>query len=350
LSRWPVVCSRVLTLLGFAFASRPACCEPKLVVDLDYRTDTTLAGCPSDAAFRTQVRSQLGYDPFRGDSAQKVVARAAADSQGIQGFVRWYDAEGTPRGERELTSPNKNCAAFARAMSFAIAVQIQLLNEEAANPTPHASEAASEVEQAAETPGKAPATPPPRSSRASPAPGSGASTAAADGQRPRWQFMIGAGPALRFGVSPRATAEGRIFAAVRRDLFAVEVGADASLPTRNPTTEGAGFEVNLAGGSLAGCGFLGPFAGCLVNRWGRLGVRGFGVDVPHASSGLVAQLGPRLVLNGSFAKSWKGAVRIEALVALSPWRVILRGQEVWRAPPLSLAVGVDLLAVFNDNP
>ena len=45
-----------------------------------------------------------------------------------------------------------------------------------------------------------------------------------------------------------------------------------------------------------------------------------------------------------------GAVRIDALVALSPWKVTLREQEVWQAPAVSLSVGADLVAVFNDNP
>jgi hypothetical protein len=36
----------------------------------------------------------------------------------------------------------------------------------------------------------------------------------------------------------------------------------------------------------------------------RLAVRGFGIDMPNAASGLVAQLGPRLALNGSFARGW----------------------------------------------
>jgi hypothetical protein len=353
LSRWPLVCSRVLTLLAFAFGSRRACCEPKLVIDLDYRTDAVLEGCPSEAAFRAQIQSQLGYDPFRADSAQKVVARAVADGDKIKGFVRWYDASGSPRGERELTSANKNCPAFARALSFAIAVQIQLLYEheeaEANEPAPEPAQPPAKTERASPSPARASSSTPPRSSSPTPA-ARGSSAAPTNGPAPRWLFMVGAGPGVRFGVSPRAAVEGRIFAAVRRERFAVELGVDASLPSRNQATEGTGYEQNLAGGSLAGCAFLPPFSGCLVNRYARVAVRGFGVDLPNSSSTLVAQLGPRLALNGSFARGWMGALRIDALVALSPWRVTLREQEVWHGPAVSLCVGADLVAVFNDNP
>jgi hypothetical protein len=361
LSRWRLVCSGVLTLLVFAFGARRACCEPRLVIDLDYRTDAALEGCPSEAAFRAQIESQLGYDPFRANAAQKVVARAAADGDNIKGFVRWYDASGTPRGERELSSAGKNCPAFARAMSFAIAVQIQLLHEhdEAEQSAAKTSESAPKDLPASSAPGRAssPSTPPRGPSSGTPprasSPGTsplGSSTEPTSGEAPRWLFMVGAGPGARFGVSPRAAAEARLFAAIRRDRFAVELGADASLPSRNPETEGAGFEQNLVGGSLAGCALVPPFSGCLVNRYARVAVRGFGVDVPHSSSALVVQLGPRLALNGSFARGWMGALRIDALVALSPWRVTLREQEVWHSPAVSLAIGADLVAVFNDHP
>src|SRR5688500_14735175 len=238
-----MVCSRVLTLLAIAFGSRSAYCEPKLVIDLDYRTDAALEGCPSEAAFRAQIQSQLGYDPFRADAAQKVVARAAADGDSIKGFVRWYDAAGTPRGERELTSASKNCPAFARALSFAIAVQIQLLyeHEEAKETAPEAAQPPPGTERASPKPprGSSP-TPPPSGSSPTPPPDS--SAAPTGGQTPRWLFMVGAGPGVRFGVSPRAAVEGRIFAAVRRERFAVELGVDASLPSRYQATEGAGFE------------------------------------------------------------------------------------------------------------
>jgi hypothetical protein len=348
-----LVFSRVLTLFALAFGSKHACCEPSLFVDLDYQTDEALDGCPNGAAFRAEIQSQLGYDPFRAESPRKVSARAIASSDGIKGLVRWYDAAGTPRGERELTSSSKSCAAFARKLSFAIAVQIQLLNEDAKK---------SAADAAPEPPGndppramteKKPTQPAP--TRASeplePAmPASGTRPGATGENDPARQFLLGAGAGARLGQSPEAALEGRIFAGVRSHRFALELGADASLPARYSTSEGRGFDQSLAGGSLAGCAFIWPFSGCLVNRWSWIGVRGFGVEMPYSSSGLVAQIGPRATLNGSFGRRWIGVLRIESLVALSSWRVTLREQEVFRGPMLSLAVGFDLVAVFNDNP
>ena len=112
---------RVLLLAVVALASPVVCAAPELFVDLQYQPDPDLAGCPSEEAFRAMIGEQLGYDPFRAGAEQKVVARARAAEHGLQGHVEWYDASGNPRGERELGSESTDCAALARAMSFAIA-------------------------------------------------------------------------------------------------------------------------------------------------------------------------------------------------------------------------------------
>jgi hypothetical protein len=34
------------------------------------------------------------------------------------------------------------------------------------------------------------------------------------------------------------------------------------------------------------------------------------------------------------------------LATVAPWRVELQGQEIWKAPPLTLFVGIDVAAVI----
>jgi hypothetical protein len=328
-----------MALLCVGLGSRAVQAEPRLFVDLDYQTDAALGGCPSEAAFRAMVRDQLGYDPFRADSPQKVVARAHASEPGIRGFVRWSDASGTPRGERELSSERSDCAEFARVMSFAIAVQIQLLGEEA-------DEQRSKHEPPG-TPGSvAPPGPPPNPVREEQR---GPIVERPSAEPSGWQLMIGAGPALGVGIAPEPAVAGRLFTTVQYDRLAVELGAEATLPSRHETTNGEGFEQQVVLGSLAGCLFVRRLSGCVVNKWGRLQVRGFGVDIPRSASGLLAQIGPRLALTKAIAKRWTGALRVEALATLMPWDVSLDQREVWRTPALSVAIGADLAAVFRDN-
>src|SRR6185436_19738220 len=100
----------------------------------------------------------------------------------------------------------------------------------------------------------------------------------------------------------------------RHERLAFELGAEASLPSRYETATGDGFEQRVLVGSAAGCAFFGKLSGCIVNKLGRLSVRGFGVDRPNSASGTLAQIGPRLALGEGFGERFLGSLRVEALV------------------------------------
>jgi len=331
------------TVFVIAMSVSTARAEPRLFVDLDYQPDADLPGCPSDTDFRALIQGQLGYDPFRSESEQTVVARARVGEHGLQGLVEWRDASGNRHGVRELDSESRDCAALARAMSFAIAVQIQLLADEeavsASSATPD-----QERERAAAV---APPARPPKQVRTE---GRPTTSGRASSGSPGWEFMMGAGPALGFWITPHTAVQGRVFAGARRRSFALELGAEASLPSSYSTPTGDGFEQQVTLGTVAACGVLRPLAGCIVNKWGRLAVRGFGVDVPHSPSGLVGQVGPRIMLSENLGSRFTGALRVEALATLVPWEVTLDERTVWKTPPVSLSIGFDLAAVFHDNP
>ncbi|HEX6271557.1 MAG TPA: hypothetical protein VFZ53_00885 [Polyangiaceae bacterium] len=326
-----------------ALGARAALAAPRLFVELDYEPDATLSGCPTEGAFKAMVEQQLGYDPVRSPSDRKIIARASAVAAGVRGVVEWYDATGALSGQRELSSESAECAALARAMSFAIAVQIQLLTEEAE------AEAARDAELA-ETAGPNPPKPP--------APGANVATAQAERDAaasparssegtPAWRFSLGAGPTVGFGLAPETVFEARVFVAAEYDGLSVEAGGEGSLTSRHDTDSGQGFEQSVAFGSLAGCAALRPISTCVVGKLGRLGVEGYGVDDPHTDSGLVSQLGLRLALGGSLSGPWLGALRAEALASLAPWEVTLDERSVWKTPLFSLGVGADLAVLFQ---
>jgi hypothetical protein len=332
---------RVLPLVLVALASPPAVAGPRLFVDLKYQTDETLERCPTEAEFRAMITAQLGYDPFSTPSRQRVVARARALESGIRGFVEWYDESGMLRGQRALDSETRDCPSFMRAMSFALAVQIQLLaeEEEASGAEPNLGDPSPEQKAGpkAAQPSPAPATP--ASDQKSPKRGSASPET--------WQWLVGAGPALAFGLAPRTAVQGHIFTMARYDSLGVELGGEASFPSRHEVEEGRGFEQWTAAGSLSGCGFLWALSGCLVGDVGTLAIRGFGVDEPHSDAGMVAHLGLRLGLSHVLSGRWVGGLRVEAKAALVAWKVDLNDREVWRTPPVSLTLGADLAALFQ---
>jgi len=346
---------RALTILTFVFGARTGHCETKLFVSLDYQTAPTLTGCPDSAAFAAMVRGQLGYDPFRSEAQYHVVARAGASEQRITGSLRWYDEAGTPRGEREFGS-RSDCGALVRAMSFAMTVQIQLLAENEARPAGGNRESTNgsspETAEPAAVPGPAKL---PAQKRAPEEPelevSPNVERSSAHETSAEWQWRAGVGPTVAVGLVPGTALGGRLFAAIHRGNWGVELGLDTGLPSRETTADGEeGYERRYAGGSLAACGSLKPFSVCAVNRWGRLSVQGFGVDDPRSAAGTSVQFGPRFVMGGEFSRGWIAALRGEVLFAVIPLRVTLNQREIWEMPALSMSIGADLAAVFRDNP
>jgi hypothetical protein len=317
-------------------------------VDLRYQTDQTLERCPTEAEFRAMINAQLGYDPFAAPSEHTVFARTQATEAGMSGVVEWYDTSGALRGRREMQAEGRDCQRFMKAMSFAIAVQIQLLaaERESSGSTP------ADASEGEPSPLESPATKRPEPiAKVSTTPKSdddgGRRSDASRRDIREWQFMAGAGPALVFGLAPRAVFEGRIFTTARYRAAGLELAASASPPSRHTIEEDEGFERWTVGGSLAGCSFFGAIAACLVNKLDWLSVRGFGVDEPRSDSGLFPQLGLRLAVGHLLDGKYLGAVRIEALAALRSWDVTLSQRTVWDTPSLTLTMGADLAAVFQ---
>jgi hypothetical protein len=311
--------------------------SPKLFVVLEYRLDQALGGCPSETAFRAMVEGQLGYDPFRSPAALKVVASGRSREEGIGGSIEWYDSSGRPRGERQLSSVHTDCVAFARAMSFAVAVQIQLLAREAEGTAP-----AAPAPTAAESPHPRDAG----ATRSNAPPAAGDVREPAPHARPEerapWRFLIGGGPFVTLGMAPRAAPGARVFAAGRVDWFALELGAEATLPAHYSTNGPTGFDEHVALGSIAGCVIMARWSVCSVSKLGRVYVRGFGVEVPREPSGGVVLTGARLMLDHELSGRWLGALRLESLATLGPWDVTLNQRTVWTMPLASLALGIDI--------
>jgi hypothetical protein len=325
-------------LLAALLGPRVARADPKFFVDLEYEPDAALTGCPSEPEFKTLIGDQVGYDPFRTGAEQRLVVRAHAAEHGLRGVLEWYDVSGAPRGERELRSENTDCAALARAMGFAVAVQIQLLAQEAqASSPPPSTEASSD----ARGPTTSPPAPPSRAGDAGQLPSESPNGASA-----KWQFLFGAGPTLAFGLAPRTLVQGRIFGGIRHGSLLLELGGEASLPSRYQTSEGNGFEQRVFAGSLSGCVSFERLSPCLVSKVGRLSVTGFGVDAPNSDSGPLVQLGPRLSIDQAFGANWFGALRLEALATLMSWEVTLNQTEIWKTPLLSLSLGGDIGLLF----
>jgi hypothetical protein len=320
---------------------------PRQSVDLTYEVDPALQDCPSAAEFRSIVAQRLGYDPVRAGSALSVDVRVQAAETGIQGAIDWSSSVEQRLGERRFASQSQDCHQMVTAMGFVLAVQIQLMATE-----PTAKGAPQSVETEPPTRRRAPP------SQARPRGGRRVGAAAPPPQPPevparsapastRWSAMAGLGPSVGFGLGPDPIAQGRLFLAVQYGKGSIELGAEASLPSKTRLPNGGGFRHQLILGSLAACGWHSSISACALAKLGRIQVQGMGVDKPASPAGLVAQVGPRLTYSLGLGDHLVLMGHVDALYLLTPWTVYVNHVAVWTMPRFGAVAGIDLAANFQ---
>jgi hypothetical protein len=277
-------------------------------------------------------------------------------------------------GERQFLAKDDNCAKLLTEMSFAVGLQIDLLRPTARNgaaaPSDGAGDSTSAPISSAATAAPFPTlgTPPaagpsaPAGSLAAPPEREIAATAKAPRSREatepvaepatvslssRWSMWVGLGPSLAWGLSPSASADGRLFFGVRRDDLSVELAADASYPSSQRYQDGSGFRESLIGASAALCGHRHALALCLLGKASQIRITGLGLDEPRSPSGFVPQAGLRFAAALPLAESWSLAAHLDALGLLRSCTVVLNQVVVWDMPRLGALAGIDLSARFR---
>jgi hypothetical protein len=310
---------------------------PQLVVALRYEIDPTVPGCPTETEFRAAVIRQVGYDPFRSQAPRHVLAQVQPSERGIDGQITWTDALGSKEGERRFVSPHRDCGELMKGVTFAVAVQIQLLNTSAG---------ADDAEPERPTPPPAPTPAPPVDAgpppivdvppplRKEPPP-------------PTRSIEVGFGPLAQLGWAPSPSAGGRVFAAMRWRALSVEVGAQATLPVKMRQADGTGFSASSLGATLAPCFHVGRLGLCAVGMISRMHVEGFGVDDTRSPSSALARAGLRLALDQPMSGPFALRAYAEGLAALTPRTVFLNDTPVWAVPSLGGAFGIDFRMLFR---
>jgi hypothetical protein len=320
---------------AYATAARA---EPRTLVVLEYEIAADTEGCPDVEAFESNVKRQLGYDPFRPAADRRLAVRIARKESGFGGWIKWSDASGHWVGDRRLSSRHPECSEIAANVAFAVAVQIQLLaalaptSPEPSPSTQNDNAPSPSTPQAGATP---PAEPKEAATSAAPSPGGSAK------ERHGLRISAGLGPTLALGIAPHATGLGRIFVSGRIEPLSVELSVDGALPTDRVTGDGSGFSLTRFAAGAAACGHVGAFAACITGTLGRLAARGFGVDRPASPAGLFSQVGGRIVATHDLGDRYFVAARAEGLVMLSSWTVTLDDAAVWTTPRVGGLVGLD---------
>jgi len=330
----------LLAALVIAAASGAANGATDTVVRLEYRSDES-GGCAGEDELRRMVAGQLGHDPFRPDADQTLSISIAKTDTGFQGRIVWTEADGRRVGERLLSSRSRDCREIAANVAFAVALQLQLVDRGA---PPEANAEGSGAQRST-------ATSTDQANRAQPIPErptlSAQHPAASVPASPtRLRLAVGAGPAVAIGMTPGATAFGRLFLVARLPRVSAEIAADAGLPATQREPDGTGVAVTALGSSAAGCAHASVASVCLLARLGWIRARGLDVATPNTSWGRFSEVGMRLAATRELGR-FIVSLHADGLVMLSRWNVVLNDAAVWTTPRVGAVVGLDLaLRIF----
>jgi hypothetical protein len=219
-------------------------------------------------------------------------------------------------------------------MGFAVALQFQLLAAQAgAQGPPQPSAIAAAPKEAA------PAPVPSVSATASAT--SGARETPARGWLSRPSIIVGAGAAANVGEAPSVAALARLFGTVAWPHVAVELAAEASVPSTFRRADGAGFSQQVLLAGLAGCGVSGRWSGCLLMKVGEIRVTGEDVDAPGTAAAPFLQTGLRLAAAQALGRRALIVVHADGLTPITRGVVTLDSMPVWTTPRVAAAVGLD---------
>jgi hypothetical protein len=318
-----LVAAGVVTTTAISAAGVAAETSPRMSVAVVYRVDRGVHGCPEEAEFRGSVAKQLGYDPFRSEAVHNIVAEVIESEPGLEGHIEWTDAHGNEEGERRLASPDRDCVELAKGMTFAIAVQIQVLNASESAPPP-AAEAKTLV------PAPVVVTPTPAILRAA-----------------KLDIAIGVGPMVDFGGAPSLSGGARLFTVLRAHVLSLELGAEGTLPVTLRQPDGTGFSASTLGATIAPCGHRGRFAVCAMGVLGVLRAHGFGVDKPHSPLAFTGSAGLRITLDQRLFARWLTVVHVDGLLNWARGTVSLNDVPLWTTPNVALVLGIDLAVLLR---
>jgi len=327
-----------MAALVLAVAPRGAAAATDTVVRLEYQAEAQ-AGCAGEDELRRMVTEQLGHDPFSADADRRVAITIARTDAGFQGRIVWTEADGRRLGERLLSSRSRDCHEIAANVAFAVVLQLQLVERAAQENTGDGGQTSEQPPPTSDDSNRPPepteVVHPPVETPA------GAGPASATPLR----LAVGAGPAVGIGMTPDATAFGRLFVALRLGGLSAEIAADAALPATQRERDGTGVVVNAVGSTAAGCGHVSVASACLLGRVGWIRARGTGVALPSTSWGRFGEVGMRVAATKELGRL-SVSVRADGLVMLARWNVVLSDAVVWNIPRLGVVAGVDVALRF----
>ncbi len=287
----------------------------RVQVQLTYERGSGAERCPDEQSIRDAVVVRLGYPPFVAQGKLAIAARVKGEGAGLAAKIDLREVSGELLGERELSSPNADCAELAEAMVLAISLAIDPV---AVDRKPRATSAEPRAEPRHELRDEPPA-----------------GTAAA----PSFFATVGAIGSL--GQEPSLSLGAAVGAGARWTWLSLGLEARASLPSATLAAEGK-VSGSVIAGSAVPCLHRGPFAGCAMVSGGVFRAASEGLAGGRTVNGSFFSAGGRALYELDLAGPLSLRLNADLIVPLVRSSLVVDQKAVWVSSPVAGSVGLAL--------
>jgi hypothetical protein len=259
------------------------------------------------------------------------------------------ETNGLVEGRRELESNAETCSELVEAMALAVSLTINpnlIVGDVMPAPVEPQPRPGPEPEPALAAPPVTPVTPV-RASPPRPAPPARAAPTARQRSTEAARVALAAGAAthLALGTGPGLAAGGSAVLQAQGQSWRVGLEGRVDAFSRADIGRNGTVHSTLLAGVLAPCARIGQASACPLLLLGSLFAESRGVTTERSDRGFFSAAGARLAFGTGLGEHLLLEARLDALHALSPVRIELNGEAVWRAGA-SAALGVGLLWSF----
>jgi hypothetical protein len=295
--------------------------------------DDATERCPDEESFRHQIAARLGYQPFTRDGKHRVAVTLNAARGRVRVRAEVTRSGQTAPGARELDDKIDKCEALASALATTVAIAIDPVRGLGPTPAPIAPAPAplphddrgSGAEPVAPT---SPPSPPPAPSRPI-------------------LFFARAGGVFSLGVAPGTAMGAEASFGGRRDAFSVDISARfESTPESVRGVSGDRLEATVLSGTLAPCGQLGVFLGCIFGRVGAFQGRAPDVVTPSLGTTVFGAVGLRAGVRFPVWRWISAQAMAEAGLPLVRTSLLIGPATAWTAPPAFGGGSVSVVVLF----
>jgi hypothetical protein len=308
--------------------------------------------CPDEKALRLAVLDRLGYDPFVAWAPKTVHAEVARDGPKLRARVYLADSDGRARGSRELSAPADECDKLLAAAALAISIAIDPMGAGASPPTTSVASMENETSpevardrrsMASNAPPLAVERPSMALARPEAVPGEQYDHSLRRDTSARW--FGGLGTMVTSGSSPGPAAAIAVFVRLGWDVGSLAIEGRYHLPaSEESSTRRGGVEARLYLVSLEPCLKFSPWSVCGLATVGSLEGTGEKIGLPLQQSTLYWGLGGRAALELVIIDPLFMRAHVDLVGNATRTTLAIDGAEIWRAPALAAAAGIDVVA------